>query len=141
MSDETAGKESAGTIIPEATKCRSGLTELAHQLQTEIDEIVLAAAKAGRPLSDDDKARREARRADQRKVQAAFKELAFATLERLNNSADVVELKGRLDAINGSIGDDLVRLKKVAKHAKVAAKVADGLAELAAVVVGAVLKK
>lgn len=141
MTDGKVAKESAEAIVAEATASRTALAELDHQIQTEIDEIVLGAAKAGRPLSDDDKARRKSLRADQMEVQAAFRELAFATLARLDNSADVADLKGRLVAINADLGDDLRRLKKIVRYAEVAAKVADGLARVTAAIAGAVIKK
>lgn len=125
-------------IVAEATKSRSDLAELDHKIQEEIDEIVLAAARAGRPLSADDENRRKVLRADQLEVQEAFEVLAFATLGRLDKSADVEVLKGKLDSINANLIDDLDRLKNVARYAEIAAKVADGLTQLAIKVAGAV---
>jgi hypothetical protein len=130
-------RESAKAIVAEATKSRSRLADLDHALQSEIDEIVLGAARAGRPMSDAEKARRKALRASQSDVGDAFTALAFATLARLNQSADVVELKGKLDTINANLVDDLDRLKNIARYAAVAAKVADGLTKLAEQVAGA----
>ncbi|QEX24807.1 hypothetical protein FRZ61_47490 [Hypericibacter adhaerens] len=130
-------RESAKAIVAEATKSRSRLADLDHALQSEIDEIVLGAARAGRPLSDDEKARRKSLRASQSDVGDAFTAVAFATLARLNQSADVEELKGKLDTINDNLTDDLNRLKNIARYAAIAAKVADGLTELAEQVAGA----
>jgi len=130
-------RESAKAIVAEATKSRSHLADLDHALQSEIDEIVLGAARAGRPLSDAEKARRKSLRASQSDVGDAFTALAFATLARLNQSADVVELKGKLDTINANLVDDLDRLKNIARYAAIAAQVADGLTKLAEQVAGA----
>src|SRR5215471_190762 len=94
-------RETARQIVDEATKSRANLAELDHQIQEEIDEIVLKAARNNRPLSEVEKNRRKALRADQFEVEEAFTELAFATLARLNQSSDVEELKAKLDAING----------------------------------------
>lgn len=140
MSDQTLRKESAETIVAEANACCTVLTELEQRIQGEIDEIVFAAARAKRPPSDDDIRKRTALRAEQAKVQAAFKELAFVTLARLNNSADVAELQGRLDTVSGTLSDDLAHLRKIERYAEVAVKVADALAKLTAAVAGAVLK-
>lgn len=140
MTDGTVDKETASAIVAGAMQSRSNLAELDHRLQDEIDEIVLAAAREERPLSDDDKNRRKALRAQQADVQDAFEELAFATLARLDNSADVAELKDKLDAINAQLGDDLQRLKNIARYAAIAAKVADGLAQLGEKVAGVLAK-
>ena len=132
-------RETAQDIVNEAMQTRSALTDLDHAIQEEIDEIVLTAARERRPLSDDDKARRKALRADQVEIQDAFKALAFVTLPRLDASADVAELKNKLDSVKDELEDDLKRLKNIARYAKIAAKVADGLTQLAIKVAGAVV--
>jgi len=129
--DNVVPAEKAEDIVKTAMQTRSDLLALDHQLQEEIDEIVLTAARAGNPLSDADKARRRELRARQLEVDDSFEELAFATLARLNNSADLVELKKKIDAISGNLEDDLTHLKNIAKYAAIEAKVADGLAQLA----------
>ncbi len=126
-----ADRETAQDIVNEAMKTRSALTDLDHAIQGEIDEIVLTAARERRALSDDDKARRKALRADQVEIQDAFKVLAFVTLPRLDASADVAELKNKLDSVKDELDDDINRLKNIARYAKIAAKVADGLTQLA----------
>ncbi len=131
-------REKAQDIVNEAMKTRSALTDLDHAIQEEIDEIVLTAARERRALSDDDKARRKALRADQVEIQDAFKVLAFVTLPRLDASADVAELKNKLDSVKDELDDDINRLKNIARYAKIAAKVADGLTQLAIKVAGAV---
>ena len=131
-------REKAQDIVNAAMKTRSALTDLDHAIQGEIDEIVLTVARERRALSDDDKARRKALRADQVEIQDAFKVLAFVTLPRLDASADVAELKNKLDSVKDELDDDINRLKNIARYAKIAAKVADGLTQLAIKVTGAV---
>lgn len=133
-----ADRESAQAIVAEAMTSRMRLLDLDHELQSEIDEIVLGAARAGRPLTSEEKVRRKARRASQSDVGRAFKTLAFVTLARLDNSADVIELKGKLDKVNADLVDDLQRLKNIERYAAIAAQVADGLAKLAEQVAGAI---
>ena len=88
-------------------------------------------------MTNVEKARRKALRASQSDVGDALAALAFATLARLDSSADVLELQGKLDEINDNLVDDLTRLKNIARYAAVAAQVADGLAVLAEQVAGA----
>ena len=123
--------QTAQAIVAEATTSRAHLAELDHQLQDEIDAIALGAAKEKRALSDDEKRRRETLRAEQREVQEAFKALAFVTLARLDQSGDVKALKAQMDLVTDLLSEDLARLKDVARFAAIAAKVADGLAQLA----------
>ena len=131
-------REKAQDIVSEAMKTRSALTDLDHAIQEEIDEIVLTAARERRALSDDDKARRKALRADQVEIPDVFKVLAFVTLPRLDASADVAKLKNKLESVKDELDDDINRLKGIARYAEIAAKVADGLTQLAIKVAGAV---
>lgn len=131
-------REKAQDIVSEAMKTRSALTDLDHAIQEEIDEIVLTAARERRALSDDDKARRKALRADQVEIQDVFKVLAFVTLPRLDASSDVAKLKNKLESVKDELDDDINRLKGIARYAEIAAKVADGLTQLAIKVAGAV---
>jgi hypothetical protein len=133
-------RESLEAIMADVKTTRANLAELEHQLQEEIDEIVIAAALEARPLSEADKVRRRALRAEQSEVQDAFRALAFATLARLNQSAELAALEAKLTGINALLEDDLDRLKKIARYAGIAAKVADGLAELAAKVAARVAR-
>lgn len=130
--------QSAEIIVAEAMKNRMNLLNLDHELQSEIDEIVLGAARAGRPLTVEEKARRKARRASQAEAGRALKALAFVTLARLDSSAEVIELKGKLDQVNDGLLDDLEQLKDIARYAEIAAQLADGLAKLAEQVAGAI---
>ena len=137
MADKPIARENAKAIVNAAIASRTQLTTLDHELQEEIDEIELKAARDGRPLSESDKERRRSLRASQMEVEDSFEALAFATLARLDSSADVQELKDRIEAISGHLSDDLERLKKIQRSAKIAAKVAEGLAQLATKVASA----
>jgi hypothetical protein len=130
--------ESAETIVAEAMKNRVRLLDLDHELQSEIDEIVLGAARAGRGLNNEEKARRKSRRASQADTGRALKALAFVTLARLDGSDEVIELKGKLDAVNDGLVDDLEQLKDIERYTAIAADLADGLAQLAEQVAGAI---
>jgi hypothetical protein len=133
-------RESVEAIVADAATSRANLAELDHMLQDEIDDVVLAAAREGRALSPADNERRRALRADQSEVQDAFKALAFVTLARLNQSAELVALEAKLTGINAVLADDLDRLRSIQRYAAIAAKVADGLAQLAAKVATAIAK-
>jgi hypothetical protein len=125
-------KNTVEAIVAGAKGSRSQLESLDKALDSAIDEIVSGGAKQGRQLTDGEKGERDLLRAQQAKVQAAFQELAFVTLARLDNSDDVKQLQEKLKSINADLNDDLERLKKIATYAAIAAQVADGLAKLAA---------
>jgi len=133
-------KNTVDAIIAGAIASRSQLALLDHTLQGAIDKIVLDAAKQGRALTNDEKNQRKLLRGQQADVQEAFAELAFATAARLDNADDVKQFREELRSINANLSDDLEGLKKIATYAAIAAQVADGLAELAAQVAGAVAK-
>ena len=133
-------KNTVDAIIAGAAASRSQLALLDHTLQGAIDKIVLDAAKQGRALTDNEKNQRKLLRGQQADVQEAFAELAFATAARLDNADDVKQFREELRSLNANLSDDLERLKKIVTYAAIAAQVADGLAELAAQVAGAVAK-
>jgi hypothetical protein len=132
-----SNRETIAAIVADAAARRADLAELDHLLQNDIDEIVLAAALEGRPLSEAEKQRRRALRAEQSEVQDAFRALAFVTLARLDQSAELAALHAKMTGINAVLADDLDRLKDIARYATIAARVADGLAQLAAKVAAA----
>ena len=133
-------KNTVDAIVAGATASRSQLASLDHMLQGAIDEIVLDAAKQGRELTDDEKNQRKLLRGQQADVQDAFAALGFSTVARLDNSDDVRQLQEELQSINANLSGDLERLKKIKTYAAIAAQVADGLAQLAVQVAGAVAK-
>src|SRR2546423_12122973 len=105
-------KNTVDAIVAEASATRSQLASLDHTLQSEIDKIILGAAKQSRALTDKEKNQRKLLRGQQADVQEAFAELAFVTVARLDNSDDVKQLREKLKSINANLSDDLGRLKK-----------------------------
>lgn len=127
MSDKTRQE-----IVEEARAARKDLSEMEVELQAEIDEIDMQVFVEKRPYSLDEKKRRKTLRADQAEVREAFKELAYLTLTRLDDSDEVKRLNRRMNLLTDGLSDDLESLKQVERYAGIAAKVADGMAKVAA---------
>ena len=132
--------DTVDAIVAGAMSTRAQLAALDHTLQGAIDELQLNAARLGRTLTDDERNRRIALRAQQAEVRDAFAELGFATAARLDQSDEIKQLHAALSSINANLSDDLDRLKRIAAYAAIAAQVADGLAKLAEQVAGLVAK-
>lgn len=126
------GTETVDDIIVAAAEARQGLTTLEHQLQGDIDEIDLRAFREERRLTEAERGRRRTLRAAQAEVRDAFASLAYVTARRLDNSEETARLLGRVRDINAGLGDDLDELKTIERYATIAAKVADGIAVVAA---------
>lgn len=124
--------ESVEDIVNSARAARRSLSDLEQRLQDEIDSIDFAAFREDRGLTPAEAAKRTQMRASQAEVRDAFVQLAFVTVSRLDDSAEVAALSGRMERINRGLADDLERLNRVAKFAKTVAKVADGVARVAA---------
>jgi hypothetical protein len=124
-----ANGDTADEIIAARDIARQVLAELELELQEEIDEIRFAALQRGQPMSDDEKALRDERRANLAEARATFRNLNFITLQRLDQSDEVRQLQQRMNEINQEIGDDLERLKKIKRYAETAAKIADAVAK------------
>lgn len=131
MPNDKIGAESAQAIFDEAIKVRDGLGDLISQIAVEDKEIQRTAARANRPLTPAEEAHRDKLDAHREKLRQALDDLSFETLERLDNSADVTELKGKLDSVNDDLKAELGRLKNIAHYAEIAAKVLDALTQLA----------
>jgi len=127
-----ANDESIEDIVNTAQETRRGLSDLEQQLQSEIDKMDFDAFRDGRDLTVAETKRRTQLRASQSEVRDAFIALAFVTVSRLDDSAEVAALSKRMDGINRGLSDDLGRLKKIAAFATTVAKVADGVAKVAA---------
>lgn len=119
-------------IVAAAKTTRRELSEMEGELQAEIDEIDMQVFSDRRAYSVEEKKRRKSLMADQAEVREAFKELAYMTLSRLDDSDEVKQLTKKMKQINDGLSDDLNDLKKVERYAQVAAKVADGMAKVAA---------
>lgn len=121
----------AADVIASANAARQNLANLERELQDDIDTIDFAAFKAKRPLTPEEIARRRDLRGTQGEVREGFRVLAFVTARRLDETAEVKKLLRDITTINAGLQDDLAKLKKLEKYAKIAAKVADTLAKAA----------
>jgi hypothetical protein len=65
-------------------------------------------------------------------VRDAFTQLAFVTIQRLDNSDEVLRLKQRIETIKETLADDLERLKKIERIAETVAQVSDTVADVVA---------
>lgn len=108
---------------------RSELGKLELELQEEIDEIRISAARAGRSLNPEELRRLKELRAEKAEARQVFTDLVFFTLRRLNESDEIADLQRKMDGINTALRDDLEDLKRIERYAAIAAKVADALAK------------
>lgn len=120
---------SVAQVIAEADNARQQLAVLERQLQGEIDDIDFAAFKAKRQLTATEVEKRKQLRSTQAEVREQFKVLAFVTAQRLDSTEEVSSLIRQMSSINTGLKDDLARLKRIERYAKIAAKVADALAK------------
>ena len=128
---ELANANTVDEIIEHRNTAREELAKLELALQEEIDEIRFKALQLGRPMSDEEKASRNERRATLGDARQAFQDLNFITLQRLDKSEEVRQLQQRMKQINAGIGDDLEELKRIERYAATAAKIADAIAKTA----------
>jgi len=119
----------ADQVMADANKARQKLSDLEHKLQVGIDEIVFAAFKAGRPLSEADKAKRRELRSAQMEVREQFNVLGFVTMDRLDDTAEVSQLLHQMHTINAGLQDDFARLKKIERYSAIIAQVVDAIAK------------
>ena len=126
-----ADKERVDEILAEFQVAIADLGQLEKDLQGEINDIKIAAFRAGRKMSADEVALRNERRASQTKVRDAMGELAYVTAKRLDDSHEVAVLKSDIDEVNLGLLDDLDRLKDVERYADAAAKISAGLVKIA----------
>ena len=124
-------KDSKDAIIAAANEAEAPLKALDAKLQEEIDEIAHKAALDGRRLNDDEFNRTQALEAQQGKLRDALDAMDFATLKKLDTSAEVASLKTKMDTIISGLKKDLDRLQAIARYAETAANVADVLAKVA----------
>lgn len=127
-----AKKPTVPQIIAQAKTARRELTTLEHELQEGIDAIDFRAFEEKRDLTAAEIKQRKAHRSTQAEIREGLKTLAYVTARRLDISEEVVQLHRQMKAINASLKDDLEKLKKIEKYAKIAAKVTDALAKAAA---------
>jgi hypothetical protein len=119
-------------IVASAAEARKHLGKLEHRLQGEIDDIDFVAFAENRPLTEAEREQRRQLRASQTEVRDAFVQLAFVTLQRLDNSLEILSLNKRMQAIQKNLADDLGTLKNIERIADTVAKVSDSVAQVVA---------
>jgi outer membrane lipopolysaccharide assembly protein LptE/RlpB len=117
-------------IVASAAEARKQLGKLEHRLQGEIDGVDFIAFERNRPLNEAERKQRRQLRSSQVEVRDAFTQLAFVTLERLDNSDEVLRLEQRMKAIQATLADDLEHLKRIERIAETVAKVSDTVADV-----------
>ncbi len=116
-------------IIASVETARSELGKLERELQEEIDEIRISAARAGQSLNPEELQRLKGLRAEKAEARQVVADLVFFTLIRLNDSAEIAELQRKMDGVNDALRDDLDDLKRIERYAAIAARVAEALAK------------
>jgi hypothetical protein len=124
--------ETIDEIVASAAEARKQLGKLEHQLQGEIDRIDFIAFEEKRLLNERERKQRRQLRSSQIQVRDAFTQLAFVTIQRLDNSDEVLRLKQRIETIKETLADDLERLKKIERIAETVAQVSDTVADVVA---------
>ena len=119
------------TILSGAKAARRNLADLEAELQEEIDEIRFNAFVKRRKMTAKERATRNERRAQLSEARDAYVALTFVTLQRLNQSEEVIHLTRKMSEINKGLEDDLETLQKIERYAATAAKVSGGLARIA----------
>lgn len=119
-------------IVASAAEARKQLGKLEHRLQGGIDDIDFVAFAQNRPLTEAEREQRRQLRASQTEVRDAFVQLAFVTLQRLDNSIEILSLNQRMQTIQKNLADDLETLKNIEMIADTVAKVSDSIAKVVA---------
>lgn len=118
-------------ILASARHARLALLDLDHHIQSERDGIVRAAALEGRELTEPEKAKRKALRADQAEVRDAFTELAFVTMARLDSSSETAALNRRMEALDHHVQSELNDLRRFGELAETVDSALQKVAQLA----------
>jgi hypothetical protein len=116
-------------IVASVDTAHSELGKLERELQEEIDEIRISAARAGRSPNPTELQRLKELRAEKAEARQVLNDLVIFTLIRLNESGEIAALQRKMDEINVALRDDLEDLKRIERYAEIAAKVADALAK------------
>jgi hypothetical protein len=115
-----------------AQRARNAIATLQKQLQEEQRDINRTAFFAGRPLTAEEQARIAEIGIAFKKSNDALVELAFVTLQNLDDSQEVQLLQTRMTGINAGLSVDLDKLKDIQAVSATAARVADTVAKVAA---------
>ena len=120
----------AQEILDSASDAQGKLTAQEKTLQNEIQNI--DDVEFDHPLTDEQKKLRENLRTAQKQCRAGMAELAFVTLEALDNSAEVQKLANTFKTINADLKTALDRVKHLASIAATVQQVVDAVAKVAA---------
>ena len=121
----------AAEIKAGALKARQEILKLDNQIHEEVAALEFAAFRDDRqPTAVELKKQAELERTQQ-ELRKQLKIFEFVTASKLDNSDDVSRLLERMQTVNAGLEDDLARLKKIERFAKIAAQVADAVAKVA----------
>ena len=118
----------AQEILDSADDARGKLTAQEKTLQKEIQNI--DDVEFDHPLTDEQKKLRENLRAAQKQCRAGMAELAFVTLEALDDSAEVQKLASAFKTISADLKAALDRVNHLASIAATAQQVVDAVAKV-----------
>ena len=119
----------AQEILDSADDAQRKLAAQEKTLQKEIQNI--DDIEFDHPLTDEEKRLRENLRTAQTQCRAGMVELAFVTLEALDDSAEVQNLASAFKTINADLKTALDRVKHLASIAATAQQVVDAVAKVA----------
>ena len=120
----------AQEILDSADDAQRKLAAQERTLQKEIQNI--DDVEFDHPLTEEQEKLRKNLRAAQKQCRAGMAELAFVTLEALDNSAEVQNLANAFKTINADLEAALDRVKHLASIAATAQQVVDAVAKVAA---------
>ena len=118
-------------IIADANAALGALEALEDELLADIKDIKRAAALAGRQLTKNETLECELLNSRLTEIYEAIRVISLQSLEQLNNSDGITALQKELGIISAELADDLERLKKIERYAKVAADVSQTVADVA----------
>ena len=119
----------AQEILDSAADAQAKLIAQEKTLQNEIQNI--DDVEFDHPLTDEQKKLRQDLRTAQKQCRAGIMELAFVTLEALDDSAEVQNLAGAFKTINADLKAALDRVKHLASIAATMQQVVDAVAKVA----------
>ena len=118
-------------IVADANAALGTLEALEDELLADIKEVKKAAALGGRQLTKNEKLECDLLDSRLTDVYEAIRVVSIQSLRRIDNSQGIKLLQKELRMVNSDLSDDLKRLKKVQRYAKVAADVSQALAKVA----------
>jgi hypothetical protein len=121
----------AAEIKAGALKARQEILKLDNQIHEEVAALEFAAFKDDRQPTAVELTKQAELERTQQELRKQLKILGFVTASKLDSSDDVSRLLERMQTVNAGLEDDLARLKKIERFAKIAAQVADAIAKVA----------